>query len=112
MTNRDQLILDHLRRVELLAGRLHRRYPQVELDDLISIGTVGLIRAVDRFDPSRNLKPRGTTLDISSTAIMLRNRVCTGVLEELSTSLSRALTPSKSQNRLMVSLVSRIIFGS
>ena len=57
MTNRDQLILDHLPQVELLARRLHRRCPhQVELDDLISAGTVGLIRAVDRFDPSRNLK--------------------------------------------------------
>jgi len=50
------MILDHLPQVELLARRLHRRCPQVELDDLISAGTVGLIRAVDRFDPSRNLK--------------------------------------------------------
>jgi RNA polymerase sigma factor FliA len=56
MTNRDQIILDHLPQVELLARRLHRRCPQVELDDLISAGTVGLIQAVDRFDLSRNLK--------------------------------------------------------
>jgi RNA polymerase sigma factor for flagellar operon FliA len=56
MTNRDQIILDHLPQVELLARRLHRRCPQVELDDLISAGTVGLIQAVDRFDPSMNLK--------------------------------------------------------
>lgn len=50
------MILDHLPQVELLARRLHRRCPQVELDDLISAGTVGLIQAVDRFDSSRNLK--------------------------------------------------------
>lgn len=50
------MILDHLPQVELLARRLHLRCPQVELDDLISVGTVGLIKAVDRFDPSRNLK--------------------------------------------------------
>ena len=56
MNNRDQMILDHLPQVELLARRLHRRCPQVELDDLISAGTVGLIQAVDRFDSSRNLK--------------------------------------------------------
>ncbi|MBS1984357.1 MAG: hypothetical protein JST16_09295 [Bdellovibrionales bacterium] len=56
MTNRDQIILDHLPQVELLARRLHRRCPQVELDDLISAGTVGLIQAVDRVDSSRNLK--------------------------------------------------------
>jgi RNA polymerase sigma factor for flagellar operon FliA len=56
MTNRDQLILDHLPQVELLARKLHRRCPQVELDDLISAGTIGLICAVDRFDPARNCK--------------------------------------------------------
>lgn len=56
MTNRDQLILDHLPQVELLARKLHRRCPQVELDDLISAGTIGLISAVDRFDPVRNCK--------------------------------------------------------
>ena len=56
MTNRDQIILDHLPQVELLARKLHRRCPQVELDDLISAGTIGLIGAVDRFDPARNCK--------------------------------------------------------
>jgi len=55
-SHREHLILSHLPQVRLLALRLHRRCPQVELDDLISSGTVGLIRAVDRFDPSRNLK--------------------------------------------------------
>jgi RNA polymerase sigma factor for flagellar operon FliA len=29
--------------------------PQVELSDLISASTIGLIQAVDRFDPARNL---------------------------------------------------------
>lgn len=50
---REETILAHLPQVELLARRLHRRCPQVELEDLISIGTIGLIRAVDRFDPGR-----------------------------------------------------------
>ena len=54
--HRDELILSHMPQVELLARRLHGRCPQVELDDLISAGTVGLIQAVDRFDPTRNLK--------------------------------------------------------
>lgn len=56
MSNREELILSHIPQVELLARRLHRRCPQVELEDLISAGTIGLIRAVDRFDPARNLK--------------------------------------------------------
>jgi RNA polymerase sigma factor FliA len=53
---REELIVSHLPQVELLARRLHRRCPQVELEDLISAGTIGLIQAVDRFDPKRNLK--------------------------------------------------------
>jgi RNA polymerase sigma factor for flagellar operon FliA len=50
---RDELILSHMPQVELLARRLHRRCPQVELDDLISAGTVGLIHATDRYDESK-----------------------------------------------------------
>jgi RNA polymerase sigma factor (sigma-70 family) len=53
---REELILSHMPQVKLLAQRLHRRCPLVELDDLISAGTIGLIQAVDRFDPARNLK--------------------------------------------------------
>ena len=56
ISNRDEMILSQMPQVELLARRLHRRCQQVELDDLISAGTIGLIQAVDRFDPSRNLK--------------------------------------------------------
>ena len=54
--DREQLILSHLPQVELLARRLNRRCPRVELEDLIGVGTLGLIQAIDRFDPSRNLK--------------------------------------------------------
>jgi RNA polymerase sigma factor FliA len=53
---REALILAHMPQVALLARRQHRRCPQVELEDLISAGTIGLIQAVDRFDPTRGLK--------------------------------------------------------
>ena len=53
---RDEMILAHLPQVELLAHRLHRRCPQVELDDLIQAATIGLIQAVDKFDAARGLK--------------------------------------------------------
>ncbi len=52
-SRRESLILDHLPQVELLARHLHRRCPQVELEDLIQAGTIGLIQAVDRYDESR-----------------------------------------------------------
>jgi RNA polymerase sigma factor FliA len=53
---REALILAHMPQVALLARRQHRRCPQVELEDLISVGTIGLIQALDRFDPNRGLK--------------------------------------------------------
>ena len=55
-SERESMILERKAQVEYLARRLHRRCPQVELDDLISAGVIGLIQAVDRFDPARNLK--------------------------------------------------------
>ena len=55
--DREQTILSQLHQVELLAKQIHRRCPpEVELADLISAGTVGLIKAVDRFDPTRQCK--------------------------------------------------------
>jgi RNA polymerase sigma factor for flagellar operon FliA len=54
---REQMILDHLPQVRLIARRIHERLPEsVSLDDLISTGVVGLIAAIDRFDPAQNVK--------------------------------------------------------
>lgn len=54
---RDRLILDNLPQVRLIARRIHDKLPEsVSLDDLVSTGVVGLITAVDNFDPSQNVK--------------------------------------------------------
>ena len=54
---REQVILEHLPQVRLIARRIHERLPEsVSLDDLISTGIVGLISAIDRFDSSHNVK--------------------------------------------------------
>ena len=54
---RDNLILEHLPQVRLIARRIHERLPEsVVMDDLISAGTLGLIAAIDRFDPLQNVK--------------------------------------------------------
>jgi RNA polymerase sigma factor FliA len=54
---REQLILEHLPQVRLIARRIHERLPEsVTLDDLVSTGVVGLISAIDRFDASHNVK--------------------------------------------------------
>ncbi len=54
---RERLILEHLPQVRLIARRIHERLPEsVNLDDLVSHGTIGLIAAIDRFDASHNVK--------------------------------------------------------
>lgn len=56
-TSREQLIMDHLPQVRLIARRIHERLPDcVSLEDLVSTGIVGLISAIDRFDPAHNVK--------------------------------------------------------
>ncbi len=54
---REQLILEHLGQVQLIARRIHERLPEhVPLDDLISTGVIGLIAAIDNFDVSRSVQ--------------------------------------------------------
>jgi len=54
---RERLILEHLPQVRLIARRIHERLPEsVGLDDLVSCGTMGLISAIDHFDPAHNVK--------------------------------------------------------
>jgi RNA polymerase sigma factor for flagellar operon FliA len=55
-SNREQLILEHYPLVRTIAARMIRRLPSsVELDELVNVGALGLIDAVDRFDPSRRV---------------------------------------------------------
>src|ERR1700704_6513619 len=54
---REMLIMEHLPQVRLIARRIHERLPDsVSLDDLISTGTIGLISAIDHYDPGQNVK--------------------------------------------------------
>lgn len=56
---RERLIFQHLSQVRLIARRIHVRLPEsVSLDDLVSAGTLGLIAAIDKFDPAQNVKLR------------------------------------------------------
>ena len=54
---RDNLIKRHLPLVEFLARRVSTTLPNtVEVDDLISYGTFGLLDAIEKFGPSREIK--------------------------------------------------------
>jgi RNA polymerase sigma factor for flagellar operon FliA len=71
---RHQLIDKHSRKVKYIARRISNRLPDhatVELDDLISVGSLGLLDALDKFDPSKDtsfgtyveFRIRGSILD-------------------------------------------------
>ncbi|HXA52047.1 MAG TPA: FliA/WhiG family RNA polymerase sigma factor [Candidatus Acidoferrum sp.] len=54
---RERLILEHLPQVRLIARRIQERLPEsITLDDLVSTGVLGLISAIDNFDPAQNVK--------------------------------------------------------
>jgi RNA polymerase sigma factor for flagellar operon FliA len=54
---RERLILEHLPQVRLIARRIQERLPEsIVLEDLISTGVIGLIAAIDHFDPTQNVK--------------------------------------------------------
>lgn len=54
---RERLILEHLPQVRLIARRIQERLPEsISLEDLVSTGVIGLISAIDHFDPSHNVK--------------------------------------------------------
>jgi RNA polymerase sigma factor FliA len=54
---RERLILEHLPQVRLIARRIQERLPKnISLEDLVSTGVLGLISAIDNFDPGHNVK--------------------------------------------------------
>jgi RNA polymerase sigma factor for flagellar operon FliA len=54
---REALVLQHLPQVRLIAKRIHDRLPDyISLDDLVSTGVVGLLAAIDNFNPSFNVQ--------------------------------------------------------
>jgi RNA polymerase sigma factor for flagellar operon FliA len=54
---RDQLILEHLPQIKYIAQRISTKLPShVEMNDLVSSGVLGLLDAIDKFDPTRGVK--------------------------------------------------------
>lgn len=51
---RDRLVMAHHNLVRFLAGKFANR--GVPLEDLIQVGMIGLVNAVDRFDPERGIQ--------------------------------------------------------
>jgi RNA polymerase sigma factor for flagellar operon FliA len=54
---RERVIREHVHLVKYVVGRITGHLPSnVDREDLISAGILGLIKAVDRFDPGRKVK--------------------------------------------------------
>src|SRR5512134_847093 len=71
-SDRDAVVDEFIPTIKYHAARIKMRVPpNIEMDDLVSSGIVGLLDALDRFDPSRGIKfktyaefrIRGTMLD-------------------------------------------------
>lgn len=56
MTPRDQLIIDHIYLLKLLAVPVYCHHGMhIPLEDLVGYGNIGLVKAADAFDPSREV---------------------------------------------------------
>lgn len=54
---REKLLAEHLPEVRYIARRIHGRLPlHVPFEDLLHAGVIGLIDAVDKFDPSKQVR--------------------------------------------------------
>ncbi len=70
--DREAMIVAHVQLVRVIASRISRRLPShVDTDELTGVGMLGLIDAVDRFDPERGtpfkayaeIRVRGAIID-------------------------------------------------
>jgi RNA polymerase sigma-B factor len=102
---REQLILEHLPLVRALARRFWRRDEQLE--DLIQVGSIGLMKAIDRFDEKRqvafttyavptivgeiahHLRDHGSCVRAPSRMHELRSRIAR-ITDDLTTALRRS----------------------
>ena len=84
-SNRDNLILEHLRLVRHLAGKMSARLPpSVDRENLESAGMVGLIEAADRFEveaaAEQVFQPRGFR-GFSVGRLQDRNRLAAEIVD-------------------------------
>lgn len=106
-TARAQLLDRYLGLVHHVAREVASRASQVELDDLVSAGTLGLVRALDSFDRSRGLafstyavrRIRGAILDDLRSrdwiprSVRVKARKCAATIAELERQLGRTPEP-------------------
>lgn len=118
LSARAQLLDRYLGLVHHVAREIGARTPAVELDELVSAGTIGLVRALDSFDLSRGLafstyavrRIRGAILDDLRSrdwiprSVRAKSRKLVAVTSALQASLGRAPEPREVATALEIDL--------
>jgi RNA polymerase sigma factor for flagellar operon FliA len=82
-SERERLILEHLPQVRWVATRIHEKLPDSTcLEDLVSIGIVGLINAIDNFDPQFNVKLKTYAVPAHKRKRLKQIQATVGTLEQ------------------------------
>ena len=112
---REALILEHLSLIKHVAHRVATRLPSnVEIGDLVNAGVIGLLDAVDKFEPERGVKfktyaelrVRGAiidslrTLDWAPRSLRRKGRDIERVYGELEQKLGRPATDEEASQAL------------
>ena len=83
-TERDNLIIKYLPLVKKVVGRIESKDSAMDKDDLVSIGVMGLMDAIDKYDQSKkvpfevyaSLRIKGTVIDeLRKTGKVSRDRI-------------------------------------
>jgi RNA polymerase sigma factor for flagellar operon FliA len=116
---REKLILQYAPLVKYVVGRLAIGLPSVlDFEDVLSYGTLGLIEAVERFDPTKGVKfetyaisrIRGSIIDALRAldrlprSVRQKARVVDRATSELEVSLGRSPTDREVADHLGISL--------
>ncbi len=117
--HREKLVLNYLGLVKYAAGRLAAGLPDfVDMDDLVGAGMMGLMKAIESFDPKKEVKfetyalprIRGAMLDELRTldwfprSIRRKARILNNATEELEGNLGRSPTDGELSRHLDLAL--------
>jgi len=115
----ERLMIEHLPTVRYIARRIHDRLPQqVELEELVSAGVLGLIDAFSKFDPERNVQFRSyaqfrirgaildslRTLDWSPREMRRKGRAVEEAIRKVTATLGRQATEVEVAAEMHISL--------
>jgi RNA polymerase sigma factor for flagellar operon FliA len=115
----ERIMMEQMGTVRWIARRIHERLPQhVELEDLISAGTLGLLDACTKFDPAKNVQFRSyaqfrirgaildslRTLDWSPRELRRKGRAVEETVRKLTSQFGRAPSEPEIAHTMSISL--------